>query len=54
MTESRTGWDRFGWLILWAFVAVKVAGTSLAAWSWWWVFLPIVPLLGLLVAKAGL
>lgn len=31
------------------FVAVKLAGSSLAAWSWWWLILPIVPDLALLV-----
>jgi hypothetical protein len=36
------------------FVAIKLAGHSLAAWSWWWTILPIVPLLGLIVQRFGL
>jgi hypothetical protein len=40
-----------GWLIFWAFVCIKVAGSSLAAWSWWWLLLPVVPV-GSLVVKA--
>ena len=41
-------------LTFWGFVAVKIAGTSLAAWSWWWILLPIVPMLSLLVVRLGL
>jgi hypothetical protein len=37
-----------------AFVVIKVAGHTLAAWSWWWIFLPFVPVLGLAVQKLGL
>lgn len=44
----------FGGLFLAAFIAIKVVGTSLAAWSWWWLLLPIVPLLGILVQRWGL
>lgn len=36
------------------FVAVKVAGVSFAAWSWWWLLMPEVPALGLLVARWNL
>jgi len=36
------------------FVATKVGGVSLAAWSWWWLLMPIVPCLGIVVQKAGL
>lgn len=36
-------------LSLWFFVAVKVAGTSFASWSWWWVLLSLVPNLSLVV-----
>jgi len=43
-----------GWMILFFFIAVKLAGTSLAAWSWWWVLLPIVPFFDLLVQRFGL
>jgi len=31
------------WLLL--FICLKLAETSVSAWSWWWLFLPIVPLL---------
>lgn len=39
------------WLLL--FVLVKVAGTSLAAWSWWWLLFPIVPGLAFIIDKLG-
>lgn len=35
------------------FVFIKVAGTSLADWSWWWVLLPIVPDLAFVFSKLG-
>jgi len=38
----------------WAFIAIKLAGTSLAAWSWWWLLMPPVPLIGMWVARSGL
>lgn len=38
-----------GSLFFWGFVVIKVSGTSFAAWSWWWMFLPVVPVLGLVV-----
>jgi len=40
--------------IFWGFIAIKVAGTSFAAWSWWWILLPIVPMLSLVVKALGL
>lgn len=43
-----------GVLCFWGFIAVKLAGTSLATWSWWWMLMPIVPIFGLLVARLGL
>ena len=46
---------QFLWVLsLLVFIAVKVAGTSLAAWSWWWLLLPPVPLIGALVVHLGL
>jgi hypothetical protein len=36
-------------LSFWAFIAIKLAGTSLATWSWWWLLLPPVPCISLLV-----
>lgn len=41
-------------LLFWGFIAVKTGGTSFAAWSWWWVFLPIVPWLSLVVKRLHL
>lgn len=41
-------------LIFWWFLIVKIAGTIYAAWSWWWILLPIVPVVGQLVARYGL
>lgn len=38
----------------WSFIAIKVAGSSFAAWSWWWILLPIVPFFGLFVQHMGL
>ncbi len=40
------------WLI--AFIVLKLGGTSLAAWSWWWLLLPIVPVLVVLCQRLGL
>lgn len=46
---------QFIWAIcLLVFVAIKIAGTSLAAWSWWWILLPPVPLIGAVVVHLGL
>ena len=39
------------WLI--AFVLIKVAGTALASWSWWWLLFPIIPVLAVLLQKIG-
>ncbi len=41
-------------LIFGGFIAIKIAGVSLAAWSWWWLLFPAVPLLGILVQRYGL
>lgn len=53
MSEKKTTVS-FAGLFWCLFIAIKIAGHSLAAWSWWWIFLPIVPLLGLLVQRFGL
>jgi hypothetical protein len=42
------------WLAIFAFIAIKVGGTALAAWSWWWILLSEVPILWLFLGKAGL
>jgi fatty acid desaturase len=52
--QSRSHSVNFGGLFFALFIAIKLAGTSLAAWSWWWLLLPIVPVLALLVQKVGL
>ena len=36
------------------FIAIKVGGVSLAAWSWWWLLLPQVPCFSLIVKAYGL
>lgn len=41
-------------LAFWSFVVIKAAGSSLAAWSWWWVLLPIVPTIWLVLSKLGM
>jgi hypothetical protein len=40
-------WEGLWWLAAFAFIGIKLAGTALVAWSWWWVLLPFVPLFGL-------
>lgn len=46
---------QFLWLLCTlTFVAIKLAGTSLAAWSWWWILVPPVPLIGAAAAHFGL
>ena len=41
-------------VMLWSFVVIKGWGVAFAAWSWWWLLLPIVPELWLALGKAGL
>lgn len=41
-------------LLFWGFIAIKAWGVSFAAWSWWWVLLPLLPWLGLAVERLGL
>jgi hypothetical protein len=36
------------------FVAIKVAGMTFAAWSWWWLLMPEVPVASIFVQKWGL
>lgn len=54
MSEESTTIHIGGGLFFVLFVAIKLAGHSLAAWSWWWMLLPIVPLVGLLIQRFGL
>lgn len=44
------------WLGLWfvIFLALKLAGQAyIATWSWWWVLLPVVPLIAGLFHAMG-
>jgi len=41
----------FPWLLM--FLVIKIGGTALASWSWWWVLLPIVPDIMWFVTKMG-
>ncbi len=40
------------WLLM--FIVIKVGGTALVQWSWWWLLLPIVPDLVLILRRLGL
>jgi hypothetical protein len=39
------------WLL--AFLVLKLGGSSMAAWSWWWLLLPIVPVLVVVFQRLG-
>lgn len=43
-----------GGIIFWSFIIVKAWGTVFAAWSWWWVLLPLVPWLFYILHRTGL
>jgi hypothetical protein len=52
MNDARTS-GFFGiWLLL--FVVIEYAGTALASWSWWWVLMPVVPVLAHILTRLGL
>lgn len=43
MSKDKT--NAIGWgIVLPLFIACKFAGPC-AAWSWWWLFLPMIPIL---------
>lgn len=42
----------FGFLLI-MFLVIKLGGSSLAAWSFWWVLLPIVPDVVFILHKMG-
>lgn len=44
-SSSSTGWT-LGALFFWGFIVTKVIGHTFALWSWWWILLPVVPVLG--------
>ena len=54
MSESSHTVSWLWTLVFWLFVVIKMMGTALASWSWWWLFLPIVPVLSLVVKHFGL
>jgi hypothetical protein len=41
-------------IVFWGFIAIKAFGHTFAAWSWWWVLLPIVPVLAEIARYYGL
>lgn len=41
-------------VIFWCFIVLKIWGTAVAAWSWWWVLLPLVPMVWLGLQRSGL
>lgn len=50
--SSSAGGFCFPWFLM--FVIIKLGGSAFAAWSWWWLLLPIVPDLVLILRKLGL
>lgn len=54
MADVKTQTNYFWVISFWVFVVVKVAGTIFAPGSWWWVFLPFVPIIGEIVHRQGL
>lgn len=54
MADSHTTSWGFGAVFFWGFIVIKVSGHLFTAWSWWWVFLPIIPFIGEAVRYYGL
>lgn len=54
MSDSKSTTISFGSLWLIAFLVLKLGGSALATWSWWWLLLPIVPVLVVLFQRMGL
>lgn len=54
MSESKSVTFGLGSLVFWGFVGIKVMGHLFAAWSWWWIFCPIIPWVGVAVDKLNL
>lgn len=40
-------------IFFWGFIGVKLWGVAFAAWSWWWVLLPIIPWIWFIVTRLG-
>jgi hypothetical protein len=53
MSDSKSTGVSLGGLWLLMFIIIKVGGTSLASWSWWWLLLPIVPDVVFILHKMG-
>lgn len=53
MSNSKSTGVSLGGLWFLMFLVIKVGGTSLAAWSWWWLLLPIVPDVVFVLHKLG-
>lgn len=54
MSSSSSGRFNAAALLFWGFLGVKAFGHAFALWSWWWVLLPIVPWLFVIVGLVGL
>lgn len=39
------------WVVM--FLVIKVGGTMLKGWSWWWILAPVVPDLFFILTKLG-
>jgi hypothetical protein len=50
-TSSSTSVSLVPWLTI--FVVIKVWGTGLAAWSWWWILLSPVPVVWFVLKHFG-
>ena len=46
-------WRFIIFVSLTVFIAIKVGGTALAAWSWWWLLMSAVPVFWLLLSRLG-
>lgn len=51
--STTNGGATLGAFLFWGYIVIKAWGTTFAAWSWWWVLLPFVPWLWLLLVKVG-
>ena len=54
MTKFVAGFFQFLWAAsLLGFIAIKVGGVTFAAWSWWWILLPQIPVLAEIAKRFG-
>ena len=47
-------WQLVVYVCLTTFIAIKVGGTALTAWSWWWLLMSAVPVFWLLLSRLGI